>query len=298
MGSIPGLGRFPEGGHDNPLQYSCLENPMDRRAWQAIVHSIRKSLTWLKWIRRHRAAQLISKSAWNDDLRDHTCLSHDVWGSTAFATASELFYFLKYLFPRMECLIAGFLGWIWALWLSNWSSYILLVLLVGTPLITRITKSSGHLGKLLWNVCFPFITLSPSIVILPILFCPTLFLLKSPFIPWHDPKVETFLLFNSLAHKILPFGDLSIKHHLESNAFWACDVSVLPFICQALRLEFSEWEFSYQFPLETVELEVHESWIHVSSTSHSSLSFTSLSLTFLPCTMGMITSSLKGLWRW
>ena len=32
-GSIPGLGRFPGGGHDNPLQYSCLENPMDRGAW-------------------------------------------------------------------------------------------------------------------------------------------------------------------------------------------------------------------------------------------------------------------------
>ena len=32
VGSAPGLGRFPEGGHDNPLQYSCLENPMDRGA--------------------------------------------------------------------------------------------------------------------------------------------------------------------------------------------------------------------------------------------------------------------------
>ena len=32
-GSIPGLGRFPGGGHGNPLQYSCLENPMDRGAW-------------------------------------------------------------------------------------------------------------------------------------------------------------------------------------------------------------------------------------------------------------------------
>ena len=33
MGLIPGSGRSPEGGHDNPLQYSCLENPMDRGAW-------------------------------------------------------------------------------------------------------------------------------------------------------------------------------------------------------------------------------------------------------------------------
>ena len=35
MGSIPGSGRSPGGGHNNPLQYSCLENPMDRGAWQA-----------------------------------------------------------------------------------------------------------------------------------------------------------------------------------------------------------------------------------------------------------------------
>ena len=33
MGSIPGSGRSPEGGHGNPLQYTCLENPMDRGAW-------------------------------------------------------------------------------------------------------------------------------------------------------------------------------------------------------------------------------------------------------------------------
>ena len=34
MGLIPGLGRFPGGGHGNPFQYSCLVNPMDRGAWQ------------------------------------------------------------------------------------------------------------------------------------------------------------------------------------------------------------------------------------------------------------------------
>ena len=46
--SIPGLGRSPEGGHGNPLQYSCLENPMDRGAWQATVHRVVKSQTRLK----------------------------------------------------------------------------------------------------------------------------------------------------------------------------------------------------------------------------------------------------------
>ena len=44
---IPGLGRSPGVGNGKPLQYSCLENPMDRRAWQAIVHGVAKSQTWL-----------------------------------------------------------------------------------------------------------------------------------------------------------------------------------------------------------------------------------------------------------
>ena len=42
MGSVPGLGRSPGGGYGNPVQYSCLENPMDRGAWGATVHSIAK----------------------------------------------------------------------------------------------------------------------------------------------------------------------------------------------------------------------------------------------------------------
>ena len=48
MGSVPGLGMFPGGGHGNPLQYSCLESFMDREALQAIVHSVTKSQTQLK----------------------------------------------------------------------------------------------------------------------------------------------------------------------------------------------------------------------------------------------------------
>ena len=46
-GSIPGLGRSLGGGHGNPLQYSSLKNPMDRRAWRATVHGVAKSSTWL-----------------------------------------------------------------------------------------------------------------------------------------------------------------------------------------------------------------------------------------------------------
>ena len=45
LGSIPGLGQSPGGGHGNPLQYSCLENPMDRGVWQAAVYGVAKSWT-------------------------------------------------------------------------------------------------------------------------------------------------------------------------------------------------------------------------------------------------------------
>ena len=48
VGSIPGWGRFPGEGNSNPLQYSCLENPMDRGAWQATVHGVAKSRRQLK----------------------------------------------------------------------------------------------------------------------------------------------------------------------------------------------------------------------------------------------------------
>ena len=46
-GSIPGSGRSPGGGNDNPFQYSCLKNLMDRGAWQATVHGVAKSQTQL-----------------------------------------------------------------------------------------------------------------------------------------------------------------------------------------------------------------------------------------------------------
>ena len=43
VGSIPGWGRSPGGGHSSPLQYSCLENPVDRGAWWATVHRVAES---------------------------------------------------------------------------------------------------------------------------------------------------------------------------------------------------------------------------------------------------------------
>ena len=53
MGSIPGSGKYPGGGHGNPFQYSCLENPMGRGVWWAMIHRVAKSRTGLKWLSMH-----------------------------------------------------------------------------------------------------------------------------------------------------------------------------------------------------------------------------------------------------
>ena len=54
VGWVPGSGRSPGGGHDNPFQYSCLENPMDRGAWWAVAHRVTNSWKQLKRLRTHR----------------------------------------------------------------------------------------------------------------------------------------------------------------------------------------------------------------------------------------------------
>ena len=54
-GLIPGSGRSSGGGHGNPVQYSCLENPMDRGAWQAKVHRVAQSQTQLMRLSTHAA---------------------------------------------------------------------------------------------------------------------------------------------------------------------------------------------------------------------------------------------------
>ena len=59
-GSIPGSGRSYGGEHRNPLQYSCLENPMDRGVWQAAVHGVTKSQTRLRQLSMHSCKQDIT----------------------------------------------------------------------------------------------------------------------------------------------------------------------------------------------------------------------------------------------
>ena len=53
VGSVPGSGRSPAGGHGNPLQYSCLEKPIDRETWWAMVHRVANSLRGLKQRNTH-----------------------------------------------------------------------------------------------------------------------------------------------------------------------------------------------------------------------------------------------------
>ena len=67
-GSIPRSGRSPGGGHGNPLQYPCLENPMDRGAWWVIVHRAAKSRTPLKQLGKHVADPCCCTSETNTAL--------------------------------------------------------------------------------------------------------------------------------------------------------------------------------------------------------------------------------------
>ena len=59
-GSIPGLGRSPQGGHGNPLQCSCLENPRDGGAWWAAVYGVAQSWTRLKRLSSSSSSILLS----------------------------------------------------------------------------------------------------------------------------------------------------------------------------------------------------------------------------------------------
>ena len=71
-GSIPGSGRAPGGGTSNPLQYACLEIPMDRGAWLATVHRVVKSQTGLK---------LLSKQ--------HTCIKYITNENLLYSTGNS-----------------------------------------------------------------------------------------------------------------------------------------------------------------------------------------------------------------
>ena len=77
VGSAPGSGRSPGGGHGNPLQYSCLENPMDRGAWWATVYKVAESQTIPKQLSTHVCCEshrwrklwlLMANMGWRSDF--------------------------------------------------------------------------------------------------------------------------------------------------------------------------------------------------------------------------------------
>ena len=88
MGSIPDLGKSPGEGHGNPIQYSCLENPMNRGAWQATVHRVAKSWTWLKW------------------LSTHACMHAHNYIQNGHIHSFNQYYWVS-----------------WALWIQQWTEY-------------------------------------------------------------------------------------------------------------------------------------------------------------------------------
>ena len=74
-GSILGLGRSPGEGNGNPLQYSCLENPMDRGTWRATVRRVATNRTWLIWLHMHT-----QESTWRESHAPGTGKkAHSLW---------------------------------------------------------------------------------------------------------------------------------------------------------------------------------------------------------------------------
>ena len=97
VGSTPGSGRSPGREHGNPLQYSCLENPMNRGAWRATVHGVTHSQTRLKWLSTH-----ISHTVRCTGLR---CIVHSVLNDADIYVSHTLItikFFLPQIFlPRL-----------------------------------------------------------------------------------------------------------------------------------------------------------------------------------------------------
>ena len=89
-GLTPGLGRSPGGGHGNPLQNSCLGNPMDTGTWWATVHRVTKSWTQFKWFSIHM------QSFYNCPQRSHYML---------ITIALALFKVNQYFNPREHFII-------------------------------------------------------------------------------------------------------------------------------------------------------------------------------------------------
>ena len=114
MGSIPGSGRSPGGGYGNPLQYFCLENPMNGGTWLATVHEVAKSWTQLK--------QLLWPAA---HIKTHTSLPSLKWSLSLCLARSYPFKYLTqnhsnhvnilstWGFYSSQCLCHSFQSYLW-----------------------------------------------------------------------------------------------------------------------------------------------------------------------------------------
>ena len=91
-GSVSGLGRFVGGGRGNPLQYSCLENPMDTRTWQVTIHRVAQTRTQLKWLSTHTRAH-------NEGVMVTTVVGNIFWRGRVLllSSSSHPGFMLQYL---------------------------------------------------------------------------------------------------------------------------------------------------------------------------------------------------------
>ena len=102
VGLIPGSGRSPGGGHDNPLQCSYLENPMDRGAWWATVYRVAKSWTGLKWLSLHAGSILVG--LWPHPRATAKVLTKCIWGTPCRSELVECFRNASTCFHLGPCL--------------------------------------------------------------------------------------------------------------------------------------------------------------------------------------------------
>ena len=111
---IPGWGRFPGEGNGNPLQYSCLENSMDRGAWRATDHGVAKIWTWLSHFHSHRDNLVLPY-----DMQQHIL---------QYFTDVSLFFCPQFILSKWSYGMISLWGWgVWKwlkVWLpSNWSQW-------------------------------------------------------------------------------------------------------------------------------------------------------------------------------
>ena len=106
----PWLGRSPAEENDNPLQYSCLENPIDRAAWWAIGPGVTKSWTWLKWLstQYNQSPQSFPRLSFSSSLSDGISVPPSI--STSRVTAFlVLLWLISFHFTSSQVLLPSHL---------------------------------------------------------------------------------------------------------------------------------------------------------------------------------------------